>query len=171
MEISRKIIILIGILFVFQNAFSQNEKAFCKAVINSNLKKTERIVNEIIKNNRNGQVYYNGEGSGNQINFTPSLDSITYWLKRQDCVEDAIWDRCQEKVDLYPSFCSIGVKFKTKNGTIQKCFLIQKGTTGKINILGWTPKIFKSKMILVCKKMSDCENFIENQRKNCKENE
>ncbi len=167
MEIPRKIIILIILLFVLQNAFSQNEKAFCKAVYNMNFKNTERILHKVIKENRKGKVFFNGAGSGYQTTLAPCFDTITKWLKRQDCVEDAYWDRCQLKEDIYPGHSSIGVKFKTKNGMIEKCFLIQEGTTGQINIFSWMPKIFKSKMILVYKKMYDCENFIDQQRINC----
>jgi hypothetical protein len=154
--------------FVLQNAFSQDEKAFCKAGYNMNFKKTERILHKVIKENRKGQVFFNGARSGYQTNLAPSLDSITNWLKRQECVEDAFRDKCQMKEAIYPGYSSIGVKFKTKNGMIEKCFLIQEGTTGQINIFGWKPKIFKSKTILVYKKMYDCGNFIEQQRINCR---
>lgn len=167
MGISLKIFIMTIMLFTIQNAYSHDEKAFCKEVYNMNFNKIERFVHKVIKKNRRGKVYFNGEGSEYQTDLSPCLDTITNWIKKKECIENAYWDKCQIKDALYPGFSSIGVKFKTKNGIIEKCFLIQEGTTGQINIFCWKPKIFKSKSILVFKKMYDCENFIEQQRINC----
>lgn len=170
MERTLKIILTLLFIFVFQNVFCQNEIAFCKAVANSNFKKVERIVKNVIKENKTGQIYFNGEGSGYQINLSPCFDSITNWFKKQHCVQDAYWDKCQEKVSIYPGHSSIGVKFITNKGIVEKCFLIQEGTTGQINFSGWRPKLLKSKKVLVYKKMYDCENFIEQQKRNCEMN-
>jgi hypothetical protein len=125
------------------------------------------MVNKAIYKNRKGVIYFNGEGSGYQINFSSSLDSITYWLKRQDCVLDAFWDKCQDKIAIYPGHSSIGIQFNTKTGITEKCFLIQEGTNRQLNLFGWKPKLFKPKKILLYKKMYDCENLIELQKKNC----
>lgn len=167
MEIVRKIILLTALLFVLQSLFSQNEKAFCKAVENMNFKKVERIVHKVIRKNSKGQEYFNGEGSGYQTDLSPSLDSITNWLKKSDAVEDACWDKCQEKIAIFPGNSSIGVKFKTKTGIVEKCFLIQMGKTGQINLLGWKPRIGRTKTKLVYVRMYECENFIEQQKANC----
>lgn len=168
MESAFKIIILSLIFFICKSSYSQNERAFCKAVEKSNFSKVERIVHKVIKKNRKGQKYYNGPGSGWQIDLSPGIDSITGWLKHQSCVEDAFWDKCQMKIAIYPGWSSVGGRFITKKGIVEKCFKIQEGTTGQINIFGWQPKIFKSKMKLVYKKMYDCDGFIDEQKKNCK---
>ena len=122
MERTLKIILFLLFFFVSQNVFCQNEKALCKAVSNFDFKKVESIVKKVIKTNKKGQIYFNGEGSGYQINLSPCFDSITNWLKKQDCVEDAYWDKCQIKQAIYPGHSTIGVKFRTKNGIIEKCF-------------------------------------------------
>lgn len=167
MERTLKLIMLLFFILVCKNVYCQNEIALCKAVANLNFRRTERIVKTVIKENKTGLTFYNGEGSGHQINLTPCIDSITNWLKKQDCIEDAYWDKCQIKQAIYPGHSTIGVKFRTKNGIVEKCFLVQEGTTGQINILGWEPKIFKSKKILIYEKMYNCENFIEQQKMNC----
>jgi hypothetical protein len=167
MESTYKITLFLLIFLSSQKAFSQSEKAFCKAVESMNFKKVERIVHRIVKKNRAGQTYFNGEGSGYQINLSPCYDSIVNWLKKQDCVEDAYWDKCQSKELIYPGSSSIGVKFKTKTGIAEKCFLVQNGTTGQVNIFGWKPKISKAKKNLVYKKMYECKGFIELQKLNC----
>ncbi len=167
MERTLKIILTLFFIFVFKNVFCQNETALCKAVANSNFRKVERIVKKVIKENKTGQTYFNGEGSGYQINLSPCFDSITNWFKKQDCVEDAYWDKCQTKVEIYPGHSSIGVKFRTNSGIVEKCFQIQEGTTGQINFLGWRPKISKEKKQLVYKRMYEYNGFIELQKLNC----
>ena len=167
MEVLRKIILPLFILLTCQTSFAQNERKFNKAVADMNFNKVERLMCKLVKRYQEGQTYFNGEGSGFQINLCPSLDSIANWLKDQNCVEDAFWDKCQMKAAIYPGMSSVGVKFKTKEGVFEKCFMIQEGTTGQINILGWRPKISKAKKILVYKRMYDCAGFIDTQKRNC----
>ncbi len=167
MESSLKITLLLIFTFAIQPSFCQNGTTFCKAVEKMNFKKVERQVKKVIHKNKVRRTYFNGETSRNQIILSSCLDSMTNWFKKQDCVEDAFWDKCQTKAAIYPGWSSIGVKFRTKKGIIEKCFLIQEGTTGQINFIGWKPKIFKPKKILVYKKMYDCEKFIEQQKMSC----
>ena len=164
MERTLKIILILVFSVVLQRSFCQNENKFCKAVDNSNFRTIERIVSKVISKNNTGQTYFNGEGSGYQVNFTASLDSITNWLKTKDCVEDACRDKNQLKSAIYPGWSIISVKFRTKKGIIEKCILIQEGTTGQLNVLGWRPKLFKSEQVLVYKKMFNCKNFIEKNK-------
>lgn len=97
-------------------------------------------------------------------------DSIINELQRLECVDDVFWDKCQAKALLYPGKSAIGVRCKTNTGIVEKCFIIQEGTTGQINIFGWRPKIFKSKQKLKYKGTYDCEGFVEDQKKNCQIN-
>lgn len=153
--------------FLFNSAFSQDNCIFCRAVENKNFNKTERIFKREIKKYKHGIKYDNGPGSGIQISHVAGLDSLTAWLKNKPCVADAYWDRCQSKIAIYPGWSSIGVKFKTKSGEIEKCFYIQEGTLGITDIFGWRPHVFKTRNILVYKKMYDCLGFIEQQKKEC----
>lgn len=161
------IITLMIMFFACQQTFSQNEQAFCKAVKKKNFNKVERIIYKLVKKNKKGVTYFNGQGSGYQINLAPSLDSITNWIKKQPCVEDAFWDKCQMKIQIYPGNSAIGVKFKTGNEIIEKCFMIQEGKTGQVKFFKWRLKLFKAKNVLVYKKMYDCKGFIETQKSNC----
>ncbi|KAB1155518.1 hypothetical protein [Flavobacterium luteum] len=168
MEISyRKIIASVLLGLTFQFSFAQSNSTFCKAVANENFNKIERLVIKQVKRHKNGQHYYNGAGSGYQTNFTSSFNSITNWFKNQTCVEDAYWDKCENKIAIYPSWTIIGVKFKTKKRIVEKCFSIQIGTTGTIHLLGWKPALFKTKNRLVYKKCYDCNGFIALQKLNC----
>lgn len=160
--------VLTTTLFICQGLFSQSNHAFCKAVAHANFSKAERIFKRQVKKYAN--VYpYSSKDSGRVIKtaYEDNNTAIINWLKKQEGVADAFWDKCQAKPAIYPGYTSIGVKFKTKDGIAEKCFLIQEGTTGQVNILGWKPKLFKSKPTLVYRKMFNCDNFIEQQKKNC----
>ncbi len=165
-----KKLLLFLLSFLFLNlAQSQDRCTLCKAAEKENFGKVERIIRKEVKKRKHGISFYNGPGSGMQITHVPNLDTITLWLKSKPCVEDAAWDKCQMKEALYPGWSSIGIKFKTASGIKEKCFLIQEGSTGTLNIFGWRPHIFKTKNKLIYRKMYDCEGFIENQKKNCQE--
>jgi len=149
-----------------QKTFSQS-KSFEKAIEKENFGKIERIVKRKIKEQKHGVKFFNGTGSGMQTSFVASFDSIVKWLLLHNGIQDATWDKCQMKVATYPGFSTIGVVFKTKNGWVEKCFKVQEGTIGQLNIFGWRPAIFKSKMKLVYKESRDCEGFVEKQKKIC----
>jgi hypothetical protein len=166
----RIIIVLVFILCQFSSLNGQNDPAFCKAVRSGDFRKAEHKVKQIIKLYQYGSEYNNGPGSGIQITFTGSLDSVAAWLKSQSCVEDAFWDKCEFKEDIYPGWSVMGAKFMTDKGVLEKCFSMRQGTTGRIRILGWKPKISKARTMLVYKKMYDCPGFIERQKQECTHN-
>lgn len=160
-------IVFVGIIFLFaENTFCQSDKAFCEAIFSSRFNKAERIFNKQVKKNNKGYVYQDS-GWGIATTYYTNYEFLVNWLKKQDCVEDAIWNKFQLKAAIYPSYSIIGARFKTKKGIVEKCFMINEGTTGQINVLGWRIKIAKHKKKLVISKMFDCEKFIE-QQQNCK---
>lgn len=168
MQITTRLLFIALLLAGTLTSRAQSQDAFCKAVAKEKYRKIERSVKRQVKKHKQGVTFYNGPGSGYQINLAPSLDSITLWLKNMPCTEDAFWDKCQMKIMIYPGSSSIGVKFKTNQGIKEKCFFIQEGTTGTLQIFGWRPKVWKTRNILVYRKMYDCPDFIEKQKKNCK---
>ena len=163
-----KRILLIIICFAFiKTTYSQNDIAFCKAVETGDFNKVERIFKREIKKRKNGKVYNNGPGMGMQITHIYNLDTLTMWLKSKTCIKDAFWDKCQNKISIYPGSAIIGVLFKTKNSFQEKCFLIQIGTTGTLKIYNWRIPFSKMKNKLIFKKMYDCAGFITEHNKNC----
>ncbi len=168
MESTRKIVVLLILIFIYQNSFCQNDNSFNKAVAKLNFKKVERIIKNKINKNREGYVYNNEEnGWGIKSDYSKNYNALINWLKIQDCVADAYRDQCENKPAIFPGRSSLGVKFKTNSGIQEKCFSIQEGTTGQINILGWRPKTSKSKNVLSYRNIYDCEGFIEIQKQKC----
>lgn len=163
-----KVIIMLLSLLLFVNiSYSQNNCNFCKAVEKGNFNKVERLFKKEVRKRENGTQFYNGPGSGMQTTHSYNIDTLTMWLKNHPCVADAYPDKCQEKIAIYPGHSSIGVKFNTNKGIVEKCFLLQEGTMGTVNILGWRPHLFEAKNILVYKKIYGCSGFIEQQKINC----
>ncbi|MFT3682057.1 MAG: hypothetical protein QM791_17410 [Ferruginibacter sp.] len=163
-----RILVSFFAIITFVNiGFSQVNQAFCEAAAKGNFNKVERLFKREIKKRSNGTSYDNGPGSGMQITHQYNLDTLIMWLKSQPCVEDAYWDKCETKISIYPGWVVIGAKFKTEQGITEKCFHLQQGTTGNINIFGWKAHLFKRQHKLVYKKMYTCDGFIEKQRSIC----
>lgn len=160
-------ILLVALLFAHVS-FSQVDQAFCLAVENANFESAENSIKKQVRNHRRGFEYVNQTTGEKWVSFEYSLDSITLWLRQQPCVEDAFWDKCEVKPAIYPAPYSIGVIFNTKYGKIEKCFQLQGGTIGEVYLLGWKPKLFRPRDILLYNAMYDCEGFIKKQRQNCR---
>ena len=170
-----KLIIFTGILLMFncapaqENNVSKKSCSVCRAVQKGHFGKLERYIKSQVRHYKEGIEYDNGPGSGMQISHAENLDSICEKLKRFDCVEDAAWDKCANKISIYPGWVVIGVKLNTGNGIVEKCFHIQVGTTGNVQFFKCRFHLFKERNILKYKKMYDCNGFIEEQRKLCED--
>ena len=149
--------------------FAQADCRFCNAIAKNNFKKAGRIFKHQVKLRQNGTAYFNGPGSGMQITHQYNIDTLTQWLNSQTCITDAMSDKCQMKTDGYPGHTTIGFKLVTKVGAIEKCFLLQEGTTGQINFFGWRPHLFISTNKLIYKGIVDCPGFVYQQKINCRE--
>ena len=113
-------IVLVGIIFLIaENTFCQSDKAFCRATNHSNFKKVERIFSRQVKKKSKGYVYQDS-GWGIATTFYTNYDFLVNWLKKQGCVEDAIWNKNQARVAIYPSYSIIGARYKTKKGIVEK---------------------------------------------------
>jgi hypothetical protein len=164
-----KILTILFLALATMNAlYSQEDCSFCRAVEKGNFQKAERIFKREVKKRKNGTSYYNGPGSGMQVTHQYNIDTLTLWLKNKPCVKEATWDECQNKPAIYPGWAVIGAKFNTRFGSIEKCFYLQEGTMGTLHVFGWKPHLFKSRNILMLKRVAYCEGFIEEQEKKCK---
>ena len=162
--IMKSTLLLLIAFFIVSQSYSQSRSNFCKATSNSNFKKVERDLKRKIYKLQKG---VNLLAIKSEINYTQTFDSLLLWFKSYDCVKDVMWDKCQEKILIYPGSSIIGVIFRTNSGEVEKCFTVQLGTTGQINIFGWHPKISKSKNKLVYKQMRECSGFVKEQQRLC----
>jgi len=160
-----KYFLLLLFVFCIHFSFGQDNSSFCNAVQNEKFGKVERKIKRMISKIPESRDYTDTILSEPQME--ENVESLTQWFKGLPCVEDAFQDKCQMKIAIYPGWSIIGVKFKTKSGIVEKCFSIQKGTTGTTNIFGWRPKTGRMKNKLVFRKMYDCPGFITEQKRNC----
>lgn len=160
-----KNILFFVLMLCIDLSYGQDNSSFCRVVEKEKFGKVERIIKRMIKEIPESRDYTD------TLSFEPRMDenveSLTQWFKGFSCVEDAFQDKCQNKISIYPGWSIIGVKFRTRSGLVEKCFSIQLGTTGTINLFGWRPKIGRMKNKLVYKRMYDCPGFIVEQKRNC----
>ncbi len=164
-----KYVILFLFLFNFSpSSIAQLDLKICKAVKCNNFKKVDRLVKRQIKSIPISEE--KGIKDSSYVSMDKNIELLTQWFKNMECIQDAFDDRCQNKIMIYPGWSIIGVMFKIGNESIERCFSIQKGTTGTINIFGWRPKISRSKNKLVFKVSYECPGFIIDQKRICVKN-
>lgn len=92
-------------------------------------------------------------------------------LRKQIGVIEVDWDRCVIKPAIWPGTYTLGVVFRTRDGyewdILERCYTIQGGRTGTINIFGWHPRVRKSRDDLKCTAATECMGFVEEQKKLC----
>lgn len=160
---------LFSVAAVAQKADKTNTCAICQSVDKGHFGKLERYVKRQVRHYKKGIEFYNGPGSSMQITHSENLDTICKKLRQFPCVADATWDKCATKISIYPNWAIIGVRIKTNNSVVEKCFHIQMGTMGNVNFFGCKIHVHKYRNILKYKKMYDSEGFIEKQKKLCTE--
>lgn len=92
-------------------------------------------------------------------------------LRRQIGVTQVDWDRCVIKADTWPGTWTLGVVFRTREGHVddilERCYTIQGGVPGTVNLFGWRPRVRKDRQELKCIKAKACAGFLEEQRARC----
>lgn len=156
--------IIVSILFTCFYAQTTNTHLE-KKIKRENFKAVERIIKKEIRKNKKGKLVENGSGS-TYISHNQTIEDLVLWLKKHKGVEDVFSDKCQNKIDIYPGWSVIGVKYKNKKNDV--CYHIQLGKLGNLNI---GKKIhfhlFKSRNVLKYIKSYEQEDFIEQEKINC----
>ncbi|HRH37594.1 MAG TPA: hypothetical protein PK760_04585 [Flavobacteriales bacterium] len=96
-------------------------------------------------------------------------------LRTQIGVNAVDWDRCVIQVGTWPGTWTLGVVFRTREGKVddilERCYTIQGGRPGTINLFGWHPRVRKDRYHLKVKRVTTCPDFLEQQRKICDDRE
>lgn len=157
---------LILLALLVQLTVTAQLSSLSKAAENGRWNKVERIMKRKI-HEQNRVFDFDNRQRKTILSFTIAYDTLVHWLKTSPVVEDAAWDKCMGKLSIYPGHSAVGVRFKTKNGIVEKCFVVQEGSTGTINFFGWHPHLIRYKWKLVYKRMRDCKGFVEQQKAEC----
>lgn len=99
------------------------------------------------------------------------LSGLYDQLRTQIGVSLTDWDRCVLKPGPWPGTWTFGVVFRTREGKVddilERCYTIQGGRPGTINLFGWRPHVRKDRPHLKVKHIRACTGFVEQQRKIC----
>ncbi len=144
---------------------AQDAKRFQRALNARSEKAMDRWVKHEIHRHRNGQLITTPSGS--YLSHAPTFDSLVAFMRRQPGVEDAAWDKCMGKIDIWPGHSNIGLRWHARGRIIERCWNIQEGILGTINLFGWRPRVRKSREQLRYKNARECPGFVEQQRKYC----
>lgn len=98
-----------------------------------------------------------------------TYDALITWLRGQNCIEGAEWDRCISKAMTWPGRSTIGVRVRLDGGIRERCYDIQEGRPGTIHLFGWRPRVWKSRETLKFLGARECLGFVEAQREACKQ--
>ena len=147
------------------NTIAQNATTFAKALQHD----TPRALDHWMKHELHRQRHRPKVTtlSGSYTSHSPTYDSLTAWLRQQPGVVDAEWDRCISKLMIWPGHSTIGVRVQLGGVVRERCYTLQEGRTGTINLPGWRPKVRRSRETLKLVGMRECEGFVVEQRGYC----
>jgi hypothetical protein len=144
---------------------AQDAKRFQYALASSNERAMDRWMKQEFHRVRNG--YLIPTSSGSYTAHDETHDSLVAFLFRQPSVDDAAWDKCIGKLDVWPGHSTIGLRWRVGDVDHERCWTVQEGIPGTIDLFGWRPKVRKNRAYLKFKRASACPGFVEQQRKYC----
>jgi hypothetical protein len=148
-------------------SFAQDAKRLQVALRSGNEHALDRWMKHELHQQRKGHTVAASQGT--YTDHGPTYDSLVAFLRRQPGVEDAAWDKCIGKRDIWPGHSNIGLRWRVGDEVRNRCWTVQEGIPGTVNFFGWRPKVRKSRANLKYKRASTCPGFVEQQRKYCDE--
>lgn len=147
--------------------FAQDTEALALALNSGREHRVDRWVKRELHRMRKGHVLVTPTAS--YIVHDPTFDTLVAVLRRQPGVIDAAWDKCINKLDLWPGHSRIGVRFIVNGTEHERCYSVQEGIPGVIRLPGWRPHVRKDRQHLKVLAAHDCPGFVEQQRAYCAE--
>jgi len=144
---------------------AQDAKRFQRALNAKSEKVMERWVKHELHRHGKGQLI--NTPNGGYGSYAPTYDSLAAFMRRQPGVEDAAWDRCMNKAAIWPGQSTVGIRWHARGRVMERCWSVQEGIPGTINIFGWHPHARKSREQLKYKRALKCPGFVEQQRRYC----
>lgn len=157
--------VLFTLLLLPAVLYAQDEKRFQRALNAKNEKVMDRWVKHELHRHRKRQLISTPNGS--YSSYTPTYDSLVAFLRRQPGVEDAAWDQCIGKIDIWPGHSNIGLRWHARGQVFERCWTVQEGIPGTLDLPGWRPHVRKDRQQLKYKRALDRPGFVEQQRRYC----
>lgn len=159
--------LLFGLLFVPLAVQAQDAKRFQRALASGNERALDRWMKRELHHQRKGHLVTTS--SGTYTDHASTYDSLVAFLRLRPGVEDAAWDKCINKIDIWPGHSSIGLRWRVGDLVHERCWTVQEGIPGTIELFGWRPKVRKDRQHLKYERAGSCPGFVEQQRKYCDE--
>ena len=147
--------------------FAQDARSFARALEHHHTRAVDLWMARELHRHRKGVVITIPTASYT-VHY-PTYDSLVVWLRRQPGVVDAEWDRCVVKTLIWPGHSTIGLRLQMAGAIHERCYTLQEGRPGTINVFGWRPRVRKTREDLELQRIQECEGFVEAQRRNCAE--
>lgn len=145
--------------------FAQDADAFARAVKSGKVNKVAHWVKHELHRQRTGKIITASESR--YTSHAATYDSLVAFLRRQPGVEDAAWDKCMNKAAIWPGLSTIGMRWKQHDRVLERCWAVQEGIPGTINLFGWRPRVRRAREHLKYKGASECTGFVEAQKEHC----
>ncbi len=157
--------LLLGLLLWSLAVQAQEVERFHRALNSGNERALDRWMKREFHRVRKGHQI--PTSSGSYTDHDATHDSLVAFLHRQPGVEDATWDKCINKIDLWPGHSTIGMRWHARGRVTERCWTVQEGIPGTVNLWGWRPRVRKTREHLKYKRARVCPGFVQEQRKLC----
>ncbi|MBK9176798.1 MAG: hypothetical protein IPM46_10795 [Flavobacteriales bacterium] len=146
-------------------ASAQDAKRFQRALNSANERAIDRWMQREIHRVRKGHIVTTPSAS--YTVHAPTHDSLVAFLRRQPGVLDAAWDKCMTKILIWPGHSTIGMRWQKDDQVFERCWSVQEGIPGTINLFGWHARLRKSREQLRYTSARRCMGFVEEQKTLC----
>jgi hypothetical protein len=144
---------------------AQHVQRFQQALNSNNEKALDRWMEREIHRSRKGHLVTTPSTS--YIVHHPTFDSLVAFLRRQPGVDDAAWDKCIGKIAIWPGQRTIGLRWYAHGQLFERCWTVQEGIPGTIDLAGWRPRPWKDRQYLKYLGGADRPGFVYEQRSRC----
>ncbi|MEZ4740797.1 MAG: hypothetical protein R2818_15900 [Flavobacteriales bacterium] len=163
----RTIALLVLLLPMF--AVAGNDYHFAQVIHKGNVRRIDRHMKRFIE--REGRDFKPASYMQPLGGAEWAIAGVYEQLRGQIGILEMDWDRCAIKPAIWPGTWTLGVVYRTGEGrsheVLERCYVIQGGRMGTINIFGWRPRIRGPRDRLKVIGTSSCPGYIEAQHQLC----
>lgn len=150
-------------------ACADNDQHLARIIHQGRPNRIDRCMRRFIQ--REGRDFRTPDGAHPLGGAEARIGDLFTSLRTQIGVVEVDWDRCIAKEAIWPGTWTLGVVFRTREGKegdmLERCYTIQGGVPGTLNIFGWRPHVRKDRHDLKCIRARACPGFVEEQHERC----
>lgn len=144
---------------------AQDTAAFARALQHKGLRALDHWMKHELHRQRRGTLV-TSPGTTYTMH-SPTYDSLVTWLHQQPGVIGAAWGKCAKKIAIWPGRSTVGLRVRLNGVEHERCYTLQEGRIGTINLFGWRPQVRKAREVLKFAGAKECPGFVVEQRRLC----